>query len=172
MDYFEKQLERIRVILGEMQVSPEDVRLLNMDLEKNDCKDFETFLREGKIGGQDYEFGGSGIPNWMKSEKKDEQDFIFKFDLLVLSRYLHRPLFSLMSKMVRKNGFVLFHQFLEGCEKVGKCTPKKPKFILKNGELRSVFSEERGEWKIFHDEIVNLKDGRPLSYFMAMKLKD
>ena len=72
-------------------------------------------------------------------------------------------------KMLNKGGFILYHTFLEGCDKVGNMSPKKPRFILKNGELSSIFSEKNG-FKICTDTLTYLSDQRPISYFVAYKI--
>eukprot|EP01103_Thecamoeba_quadrilineata_P020204 TRINITY_DN854_c0_g1_i6.p1 TRINITY_DN854_c0_g1~~TRINITY_DN854_c0_g1_i6.p1 ORF type:complete len:307 (-),score=65.91 TRINITY_DN854_c0_g1_i6:162-1082(-) len=87
-------------------------------------------------------------------------------DLVCVSRYLHRPLFSRIRSLVKKGGFVVYHTFMEGCResKVGR--PRKEQFLLKENELRLIFDG----WKIFEDRIFLIPDGRPLSFFVAQNV--
>ena len=88
-------------------------------------------------------------------------------DVVHIGRFLHRPLLlHIRDHVVLPGGYFLMHTFMEGCEKFG--SPKKPKFLLKSGELASVFGER---WTVLMDEVRPITDGRPLSYFMASKNK-
>eukprot|EP00939_MAST-03C_sp_MAST-3C-sp1_P003072 g3072.t1 len=81
-----------------------------------------------------------------------------------VARYLHKPLLPVIrDRLVDPGGFVVYHTFMEGCEKFG--SPKRARFMLNRGELASVF---RG-WDVIMDEIRPLDDGRPVSFFVARK---
>lgn len=86
-----------------------------------------------------------------------------KFDLIVVVRFLHRPLFNWIIDALASGGVVIFQTFLTGCEAIG--SPKNPNFILQKNELREVFAE----FDILLDEVEYLSDGRPLSAFIAQK---
>jgi len=83
--------------------------------------------------------------------------------LIMQSRFLHRPLFDIYQEYLPKGCKIVVHTFLEGAAKFGK--PKKPDFLLKNEEL----SERFGDWSVLLDQVHHLKDGRPLSMFIAQK---
>lgn len=86
-----------------------------------------------------------------------------KFDVITVIRYLHRPLFKEMSRMINSGGYIIYQTFLEGCEVFGK--PKNPRFLLKPGELAEVFDG----FKIIKDRVEYLDDGRPTQVFIAQK---
>lgn len=88
--------------------------------------------------------------------------------LLIVSRYLHRPLFPHLHKLVEPGGLLLFHTFMEGADKVGRKTPTRPRFLLKEGELRTAFEEH---FIVLEDSILLLPDERPTSCFLAQKKK-
>lgn len=81
-----------------------------------------------------------------------------------VARYLHKPLLPVIrDSLVTPGGFVVYHTFMEGCEKFG--SPKKARFMLQRGELANVFHG----WDVIMDEVRSLDDGRPVSYFIARK---
>ncbi len=90
-----------------------------------------------------------------------------KADIVHIGRFLDRPLIlHIRDRIIRRGGFFMIHTFMVGCEKFG--TPKKSKFLLKSGELSERFGKKHG-WKVLMDEVHPIDDGRPLSYFIAMK---
>ncbi len=84
-------------------------------------------------------------------------------DVVVMMRYLNRRLFSRLHQAIRPGGFVVMQTFVEGVEAFG--SPKNPNYILKRGELAKSFSD----FTIIIDKIETLKDGRPVSSFIAQK---
>ncbi len=86
------------------------------------------------------------------------------FDLIVVVRYLHRPLLSLLPKLLNDSGYIVYQTFMQGCEKFG--SPKNPRFLLQKNELATTFSG----FKILLDEIEYLTDGRPVNSFIAQKI--
>ncbi len=60
-------------------------------------------------------------------------------------------------------GLLVFQTFVEGVEAFG--SPKNPNFILKKGELAKSFAD----FRIIIDKIETLKDGRPVSSFVAQR---
>lgn len=84
-------------------------------------------------------------------------------DMVVMMRYLNRDLFPRLRQAIRPGGLVVMQTFVEGVEAFG--SPKKPNFILKRGELAKTFSD----FTIIVDKIDTLKDGRPVSSFIAQK---
>jgi len=88
-------------------------------------------------------------------------------DVIHIGRFLHRPLLlHIRDHVLSPGGYFLMHTFMEGCEKFG--TPKKSKFMLKHNELFHTFHKG---WTILMNEVRPISDGRPLSYFIAVKDK-
>jgi len=83
------------------------------------------------------------------------------FDLISVARYLHRPLFPVIKRLLANGGVVVYHTFMVGSETFG--SPKNPNFLLKAGELAEVFSDA----DVLLDEVITLADGRPMSMFVA-----
>ena len=96
--------------------------------------------------------------------------------LVVISRYLHRPLFPLvccsfvfcvsfsllqLHRLVEKGGLLLFHTFMVGAESVGRKTPTKARFLLSPGELRAALQDE---FDVLEDSVILLPDKRPTSW--------
>jgi len=63
-----------------------------------------------------------------------------QFGVVVVTNYLHRPLFPYIVAAVAPGGWLLYETFALGNEKFGK--PSNPDFLLAPGELRRVTSEE------------------------------
>jgi len=104
--------------------------------------------------------------NWDIEKRLDELIALnWRFDALVIIRYLHRPLLQKLQQMINKQGFIVYQTFLKGCEKFG--SPKNPRFLLQPGELASTFSD----FKIHLDEVEYLEDGRPTNRFIAQKIR-
>jgi len=58
------------------------------------------------------------------------------FGGVVVTNYLHRPLFSQLLDSLAPDGVLLYETFMEGNERFGR--PKQPEFLLKDGELLEV----------------------------------
>ncbi|MSP76154.1 MAG: class I SAM-dependent methyltransferase [Rhodospirillaceae bacterium] len=56
-----------------------------------------------------------------------------KFGAVVVTNYLHRPLFPVLLDSVGPGGVLLYETFMIGNERFGK--PSRPEFLLKDGEL-------------------------------------
>lgn len=61
-----------------------------------------------------------------------------KFDGIVVTNYLHRPLFPVLAKSLTAHGVLIYETFAEGNEQHGR--PSNPSFLLREGELREAFS--------------------------------
>jgi tellurite methyltransferase len=85
-------------------------------------------------------------------------------DLVLIMRYLHRPLFSAIDDLIKLGGAIVYSTFMVGSEKYG--SPKNPNYLLKPGELAKEFSS----YKILIDEARSLPDGRPVALFVAIKV--
>ena len=73
-----------------------------------------------------------------------------RFDGIVVSRYLHRPLLPLIAEALEPGGVLIYETFMIGNERFGK--PSNPDFLLRPDELLmlfgaclSVISFEQGE---------------------------
>jgi tellurite methyltransferase len=84
-----------------------------------------------------------------------------QFDLITVARYLHRPLFPWMKRILKPGGILIYQTFMQGSEQFG--SPRNPNFLLKPGELAAVFADA----EILLDEVEILDDGRPVSAFIA-----
>lgn len=56
-----------------------------------------------------------------------------RFGAIVVTNYLHRPLFPTLFAALQPGGILLYETFMEGNERFGK--PSRPDFLLKDGEL-------------------------------------
>lgn len=84
-------------------------------------------------------------------------------DILTVCRYLHRPLFNDIKRILKPGGLIAYHTFMVGSEKFG--SPKNPNYLLKETELAETFSD----FTIIENRIEYLNDGRPTSFFIAQK---
>ena len=58
------------------------------------------------------------------------------FGAVVVTNYLHRPLFPALLNALSSGGVLLYETFMEGNERFGR--PSQPEFLLKDGELLEV----------------------------------
>lgn len=56
-----------------------------------------------------------------------------RFGAVVVTNYLHRPLFPVLFEALQPGGILLYETFMIGNERFGK--PDRPDFLLKDGEL-------------------------------------
>ncbi len=85
------------------------------------------------------------------------------FDLISVGRYLHRPLFPVMRRLLRPGGILLYQTFMLGCEQTAIGRPRNPAFLLRPAELKTEFSTA----DILLDTVETLADGRPVAAFVA-----
>ena len=85
-------------------------------------------------------------------------------DLVLVMRYLHRPLFPEIDQLINPEGILVYSTFMIGSEKFG--SPRNPNYLLTPGELAEVFSS----YQILKDEQRELPDGRPVALFVAKKV--
>ncbi len=85
------------------------------------------------------------------------------YDLLLVARYLHRPLFAQLRASVAPGGYLLYQTFMVGCEQLGG--PRRSAFLLQPGELAAAFSG----FEILVDRVDRLADGRPVNSFIARR---
>ena len=96
-------------------------------------------------------------------EKSPEVINEFRVDLIMVMRYLHRPLFERIKQALKPGGIIVYQTFLEAAKFYGK--PKNPNFLLREGELK----EEFEGFDIIVDREDRLPDDRPLASFIAQK---
>lgn len=60
-----------------------------------------------------------------------------RFDGIVVTNYLHRPLFALIERALAPGGVLIYETFMAGNERYGK--PSNPAFLLRPGELWEAF---------------------------------
>ena len=60
-----------------------------------------------------------------------------RFDLIIVTNYLFRPLTSSIIRALKNNGMLIYETFSKGNEKYGH--PRNPNFLLKSGELLKMF---------------------------------
>ncbi|MEZ5454456.1 MAG: methyltransferase domain-containing protein [Thiothrix sp.] len=85
------------------------------------------------------------------------------FDLICVARYLHRPLFPWIKRLLKPGGIVIYQTFMQGCETTEIGRPRNPNFLLRAGELAEHFAGA----EILLDEVETLADGRPVSAFIC-----
>jgi SAM-dependent methyltransferase len=60
-----------------------------------------------------------------------------RFDAIVVTNYLHRPLLPLLAESLAPGGLLIYETFVAGHERFGR--PTKPDFLLRPRELLDVF---------------------------------
>ena len=86
-----------------------------------------------------------------------------QYDLIIVMRFLFRPLLSRLIKHLKPGGIICYSTFMQGCEKFG--SPRNPNYLLKPGELAEVYAA----LNVLTDEVRHLPDGRPVALFVAQK---
>jgi SAM-dependent methyltransferase len=61
-----------------------------------------------------------------------------RFGAVVVTNYLHRPLFRAMADSLAEGGVLIYETFMAGNERHGR--PSNPDFLLRPGELLEVFA--------------------------------
>jgi SAM-dependent methyltransferase len=61
-----------------------------------------------------------------------------RFEGIVVTNYLHRPLFPRLLQVLAPGGVLLYETFMLGNERFGR--PSNPEFLLRPGELREAFA--------------------------------
>ena len=62
-----------------------------------------------------------------------------RFGAVVVTNYLHRPLFGVLAESLQENAILLYETFMIGNERYGK--PSNPDFLLQPGELLDAFGK-------------------------------
>jgi len=79
-----------------------------------------------------------------------------KFQGIVVTRYLHRPLFPALLGALAPGGVLIYETFARGNERYGK--PSNPEYLLASGELLEVV---RGKLHVLAYEEILQEDPRP-----------
>jgi len=79
-----------------------------------------------------------------------------RFDLVVVTNYLHRPILPEIVGAVAPGGLLLYETFARGNERLGK--PSNPDFLLHPGELATAVA---GRLEVLAFEEVELGPPRP-----------
>ena len=84
------------------------------------------------------------LKNWETSviitdvEESDWPESDQRYDGLVVSRYLYRPLLQTLATMLNPGGVLIYETYMVGNERYGK--PSNPDFLLRPNELFEVYS--------------------------------
>ena len=62
-----------------------------------------------------------------------------RFAAIVVTNYLHRPLFACLEEALEENGLLIYETFMVGNERHGR--PSNPAFLLNPGELLAAFQD-------------------------------
>lgn len=60
-----------------------------------------------------------------------------RFATIIVTNYLHRPLFPVLESALEDGGFLIYETFMAGNERYGR--PSNPAFLLRPGELLEAF---------------------------------
>ena len=82
----------------------------------------------------------SGNIRFVKADLEDGSPWPFagqRFAAIVVTNYLHRPLFGPLAAALASGGVLIYETFARGNERFGK--PSNPDFLLQEGELLRAF---------------------------------
>jgi SAM-dependent methyltransferase len=79
-----------------------------------------------------------------------------KFGAVVVTNYLHRPLFPHLLESIEKNGVLIYETFALGNERFGR--PSNPDFLLNPGEL---LERVRENFRVIAYEDICVDEPRP-----------
>lgn len=82
-----------------------------------------------------------GKIHFVKADLEDGSPWPFpgkKFAAMVVTNYLHRPLFPVLAGSLEQGGVLIYETFMAGNERYGK--PSNPNFLLRPGELLEAFA--------------------------------
>jgi SAM-dependent methyltransferase len=78
--------------------------------------------------------------DFVKANLEDGRPWPFpgqRFGGIVVTNYLHRPLFPRLAESLAEGGVLIYETFMSGNERYGK--PSNPDFLLRPGELLEAF---------------------------------
>ena len=71
-------------------------------------------------------------------ETAELPNFEHSYDGIIVSRYLHRPLLTMLATILNPSGILIYETFMRGNERYGK--PSNPDFLLIPDELLNTYS--------------------------------
>jgi len=87
-----------------------------------------------------------------------------EFSAIIGFNYLHRPIFSALKDSVEPGGLVIYETFTVENRRFGR--PSNPKFLLRHGELKSIFQN----WEIiFYFEGIQPEPARGIAQIVARR---
>ncbi len=89
-----------------------------------------------------------------------------RFDAIVVTNYLHRPLFPLLAESLQAGGMLIYETFMAGHERFGR--PTNPAFLLKPRELFDAFGT-RLTVLAFEEGVVSLPRPARVSRICAVR---
>ena len=72
-------------------------------------------------------------------EKSSEWPLTQKFNGIIVTNYLHRPIMQHIADALLPGGVLIYQTFMQGNEAFGK--PSNPKFLLEEDELKNTFGQ-------------------------------
>jgi SAM-dependent methyltransferase len=79
-----------------------------------------------------------------------------RFDGIVVTNYLHRPLLPVLVESLERGGLLIYETFAQGNERFGK--PSNPAFLLAPGELLEAV---RGKLRVIAYEDLTVSEPKP-----------
>jgi rhodanese-related sulfurtransferase len=98
-------------------------------------------------------------------ETRDPRLPVESHDVVMVFRFLHRPLFPQIARAVAPGGVVVYETYLRGQERFGR--PKHPRFLLDPGELPRHFPG----FEVEHHEERTPAEGPMLARLLARKIQ-
>ena len=95
--------------------------MVAVDRDPQDLPGSVTFVRADLEGGRSWPLAGQ------------------RFGAVVVTNYLHRPLFPAILAALEPGGILIYETFMLGNEKFGR--PSNPDFLLRPGELLDSFKD-------------------------------
>ena len=81
-----------------------------------------------------------GVETNVEVDGCNGQIFKKKFALVIVFKFLFRPLLYRLENLLNSNGVLIYETFMEGQEKIGR--PKRSEFLLKTNELKVIQSDQ------------------------------
>jgi len=89
-----------------------------------------------------------------------------QFDAIIVTHYLHRPLFPLLAEALAPGGLLIYETFMVGQERFGR--PSRPAFLLRPRELLDAFAAQLAVLA-FEEGVVSLPRPARVSRLCAVR---
>ena len=113
--------------------------------------DLESYIRESNsLESCNLENNDQKTQNQERHDQEQNTPWPFhanQFSGIVVTNYLHRPLFPHLTTTIKLGGIIIYKTFSSGNEQFGR--PKNPDFLLQSNELRTVFNHGFKELAFF-----------------------